>query len=75
MTVPILEYHLLKGIVDTEDLAPGPSIFAATLLTSPTWTNVSAGQNVVLARQPGDVVVFTSAQGSRTTRTRGDRYL
>ncbi|KAG7110789.1 Fasciclin-like arabinogalactan protein like [Verticillium longisporum] len=47
MTVPILEYHLLKGIVDTEDLAPGPSIFAATLLTSPTWTNVSAGQNVV----------------------------
>ncbi|EGY21200.1 uncharacterized protein VDAG_02724 [Verticillium dahliae VdLs.17] len=57
MTVPILEYHLLKGIVDTEDLAPGPSISAATLLTSPTWTNVSAGQNVVLARQPGDVVV------------------
>ncbi|CRK22824.1 hypothetical protein BN1708_013501 [Verticillium longisporum] len=57
ITVPILEYHLLKGIVDTEDLAPGPSIFAATLLTSPTWTNVSAGQSVVLARQPGDVVV------------------
>ncbi|CRK19993.1 hypothetical protein BN1723_012009 [Verticillium longisporum] len=72
IAVPILEYHLLKGIVNTEDLAPGPSIFAATLLTSPAWTNVSTGQNVVLARQPGDVVVFTSAQGSRTTRTRGD---
>ncbi|KAM0281475.1 hypothetical protein ACHAQH_003505 [Verticillium albo-atrum] len=72
IAVPILEYHLLKGTVATEALVPGPSVFAPSLLNSPAWANVSNGQNVVLARQAGDVVVFTSAQGSRTTRTRGD---
>ncbi|KAM0323683.1 hypothetical protein ACHAQA_008618 [Verticillium albo-atrum] len=72
IAVPILEYHLLKGTVATNALVPGPSVFSPSLLTSSAWTNVSTGQNVVLARQPGDVVVFTSAEGARTTRTRGD---
>ncbi|KAH6689517.1 FAS1 domain-containing protein [Plectosphaerella plurivora] len=72
IAVPILEYHILQGTISTGALVSGPSVFKRTLLTSKQWTNVTAGQNVVVNKQPGEVIIFSSAQGARTTQTKGD---
>jgi hypothetical protein len=49
------------------DLVPGAPVFIPTLLTSVEYSNVTGGQNVENVKQAGNVVVFVSGQGSRST--------
>ncbi|KAL0937123.1 beta-ig-h3 fasciclin [Colletotrichum truncatum] len=72
IAVPILEYHILQGTVSTGSLEVGPSVLRSSLLQNSAWTNVTGGQNVLVNKQPGNVTVFTSAEGIRTTQVKGD---
>lgn len=63
----VLEYHILQGTRVAAQLIPGTPVFIPTLLTSPEWSNVTGGQKVENVKQAGDVVVFVSGQGSRST--------
>ncbi|WYZ39622.1 hypothetical protein EsH8_III_001536 [Colletotrichum jinshuiense] len=72
IAVPILEYHILQGTVSTGDLESGPSVLRTSLLQDPAWTNVTGGQNVLVNKQPGNITVFTSSEGIRTTQDEGD---
>ncbi|KAJ4857264.1 fasciclin domain-containing protein [Trichoderma breve] len=71
-TVPLLQYHILIGTVATAGLDTGPTYVRTTLLKSPKYTNVTFGQNVLIAKQPGDTVVFTTSMGTRCTLQEGD---
>jgi transforming growth factor-beta-induced protein len=71
-TISLLQYHILQGTIATAGLPSGPSFFKATILYDKAWTNVTSGQNVIVVKQPGDVVVFTSSLGTRVTVTKGD---
>lgn len=68
----VLEYHLLQGTRMAADLVPGAPVFIPTLLTNPSYSNVTGGQNVENVKQAGDVVVFVSGQGSRSTLVQAD---
>ncbi|KAG0651694.1 Fasciclin arabinogalactan [Hyphodiscus hymeniophilus] len=68
----VLEYHILQGTRLAAQLVPGTPVFIPTLLTSPEYTNVTGGQNVQNVEQAGDVVVFVSGLGSRSTLTQKD---
>ncbi|KAK1573383.1 fasciclin domain-containing protein [Colletotrichum navitas] len=72
IVIPILEYHILQGTVSTGALASGSSVLRSSLLQNPAWTNVTSGQNVMVNKQPGDVIVFTSSKGTRTTQVNAD---
>lgn len=72
MVTNMLEYHILQGTVSTEAIPEGPTTYASTLLTDPSYTNVTGGQKVLIDKQPGDVVVFTSGVGSRSTLVESD---
>ncbi|KAF6816075.1 fasciclin domain-containing protein [Colletotrichum sojae] len=72
IAVPILEYHILQGTVSTGALQSGPTALRSSLLQDAAWTNVTGGQNVLVNKQPGDVIVFTSGEGIRTTQVEGD---
>ncbi|KAK2033827.1 fasciclin domain-containing protein [Colletotrichum zoysiae] len=72
IAIPLLEYHILQGTISTGALQPGPSVLRSSLLENPAWTNVTGGQNVMVNKQPGDVIVFTSSKGTRTTQVKGD---
>lgn len=50
-------------------LIPGTPVFLPTLLNDAKWSNVTGGQVVQNVKQAGDVVVFVSGQGSRSTLT------
>lgn len=63
----VLEYHILKGTRLAAELVPGTPIFIQTLLTDSKFTNVTGGQYVTNVKQSGNVVVFVSGQGSRST--------
>ena len=65
----VLEYHILQGSRTAAELVPGNPVFIPTLLTNKAYTNVSGGQRVQNIKQSGDVVVFVSGQGSRSTLT------
>ncbi|UNI13807.1 hypothetical protein JDV02_000513 [Purpureocillium takamizusanense] len=71
-TVPLLQYHILQGNVSTKDLETGPTVVKKTLLTDSKYTNVTSGQNVLINKQPGDVVVFTTSMGTRCTLVEAD---
>ena len=43
-----------------------------TLLTDSTYTNVTGGQNVLINKQSGNVVIFTTSMGTRCTLDKGD---
>ncbi|TQW00675.1 hypothetical protein V2A60_001731 [Cordyceps javanica] len=66
-TTAFLQYHIIKGSINTGDLQSGPAYLEPTLLTASEYTNVTSGQNVLLNKQPGDVVVLTSSLGTRCT--------
>ena len=68
----ILEYHLLQGTISTGSVPEGPSEFFATLLQNTSYANVTGGQNMIVNKQPGDVVIFTSGSGSRSTVLESD---
>ena len=72
MVTNMLLYHILQGTVSTEAIPEGPTTFASTLLTDAAYTNVTGGQRVLINKQPGDVIVFTSGAGSRATLVEGD---
>ncbi|PNY28667.1 Transforming growth factor-beta-induced protein ig-h3 [Tolypocladium capitatum] len=71
-TVPLLQYHILQGNVSTKALDTGPTYVKTTLLTDPQYTNVTSGQNVLVNKQPGNVVVFTTSMGTRCSLVTGD---
>ncbi|KAK4227358.1 FAS1 domain-containing protein [Podospora fimiseda] len=63
----LLKYHIIRGVINTQSLSVGPSIYAPTLLTSSDQTNVSTGQNVIITRQDEETTVITTGLGSRST--------
>jgi transforming growth factor-beta-induced protein len=68
----VLEYHIAQGTRIAAQLVPGTPLFVPTLLTSPEWANVTGGQRVEIVEQAGDVVVFVSGKGSRSTLLSAD---
>ncbi|TVY71346.1 Fasciclin-like arabinogalactan protein, partial [Lachnellula suecica] len=68
----VLEYHILQGSRTAAQLVPGTPEFIPTLLTNKAYSNVSGGQRVQNVKQAGNVVVFVSGQGSRSTLTQAD---
>ncbi|KOS21084.1 Stabilin-2 [Escovopsis weberi] len=72
ITVPLLQYHVLKGTVRTSDLQLGPTVVRPTLLTDPRYTNVTGGQNVLIDIQPGGESILTTSLGNRCTITDPD---
>lgn len=68
----VLEYHILQGTRLAAQLTPGTPVFIPTLLSSKEYTNVTGGQRVENVEQAGNVVVFVSGQGSRSTLTQAD---
>ncbi|KAH6679718.1 FAS1 domain-containing protein [Halenospora varia] len=68
----VLEYHILQGSRTAAQLVPGTPVFLSTLLNNPTYTNVTGGQKVENVKQAGDVVVFVSGKGSRSTVVQTD---
>ena len=68
----VLEYHILQGTHLAAQLVPGTPTFLPTLLTSPEWSNVTGGQRVQNVAQAGNVVVFVSGQGTRSTLVQAD---
>ncbi|KAG5983677.1 hypothetical protein E4U54_006214, partial [Claviceps lovelessii] len=70
-TVPLLQYHILKGTVAIGGLQEGPTYFETTMLTNSAYTNVTTGQGVLVNKQ-GDSAFFISGQGSRSTVTDSD---
>jgi len=65
----VVEYHILQGSRTAAELVPGNPVFIPTLLTNKAYSNVSGGQRVQNIKQSGNVVVFVSGQGSRSTLT------
>ncbi|QPC58386.1 hypothetical protein HYE67_000617 [Fusarium culmorum] len=63
---PILQYHILQGTISAMKLKAGPAYVKPTLLMDPKWSNVTAGQNILINKQPDDVV-FSTRYGNRAT--------
>ncbi|RQM04969.1 hypothetical protein DH86_00003693, partial [Scytalidium sp. 3C] len=68
----VLEYHLLPGQHPVGPLVAGIPQFIPSLLTSSNYTNVTGGQVVEVVKQAGDVVVYVSGTGSRSTVAQAD---
>ncbi|KAJ4097332.1 hypothetical protein NW760_011006 [Fusarium oxysporum] len=66
VTVPLLQYHILQGTISTMKLKEGPAYVKPTLLLNPKWSNVTAGQNILINKQPDDVI-FSTRLGNRAT--------
>lgn len=71
-TIPLLQYHILQGTFSTMSMEIGPTLVHQTLLTNSVYTNVTSGQNVLVNKQAGDVVIFTTSTGTRCTLEKGD---
>ncbi|KAK4180476.1 FAS1 domain-containing protein [Triangularia setosa] len=67
LVTSLLQYHILPLSVNVSSLEPGPSYLFPTLLTSPAYTNVTKGQNILISRQHDDTAVITSGLGTRST--------
>ncbi|KAH7235822.1 FAS1 domain-containing protein [Fusarium tricinctum] len=66
ITVPLLQYHILQGTISAMKLKAGPAYVKPTLLLNPKWSNVTAGQNILINKQPDDVI-FSTRLGNRAT--------
>ncbi|KPM37877.1 hypothetical protein AK830_g8656 [Neonectria ditissima] len=64
VTVPLIQYHILQGTVNTQQLEAGPTYIRPTLMTDPKFTNVTSGQNILIAKQ-SDQIVFITGVGNR----------
>lgn len=69
--MPFLQYHILNGVVSAGMLKEGQTYYETTRLVSPTFTNVTTGQGVLVNKQPGSVT-FISGQGTRSTLVQAD---
>ncbi|KAK3290795.1 FAS1 domain-containing protein [Chaetomium fimeti] len=61
-----LKYHILKQIIDMPSIIKGDSVWASTSLTDENF-KVTGGQRLILTKQPGGEVVFTSGFATRGT--------
>ncbi|KAK7415211.1 hypothetical protein QQX98_006058 [Neonectria punicea] len=64
VTIPLIQYHILQGTVNTEELDAGPTYIRSTLMTDAKFTNVTSGQNILIAKQ-SDQIVFITGAGNR----------
>ncbi|KAJ4386579.1 hypothetical protein N0V93_009477 [Gnomoniopsis smithogilvyi] len=64
--VPLLQYHILKETILTDDLQVVEPHFPPTMLLNETWTNITGGQRVTLMRQDEDEVFLVSGLDSRS---------
>lgn len=62
----VLEYHIVPGI-HRADSYNGSFTFTPTWMSNSSYTNVTGGQAVGGVQQAGNVNVFTSGLGSRST--------
>lgn len=62
-----LKYHILKQKIGMPSIVKGDSIWASTSLTDAKFSNVTGGQRLILTKQPGGEVVFTSGFATRGT--------
>ena len=69
---PLLKYHILNGKVSMGPIEKGQSIFAGTTLSEPAVANVTGGQRIIMTKQPGGEVVFTSGVAHRSTVVQAD---
>ena len=67
MVVATLKYHILKQTIDMPSIKKGDSIYASTSLTDDKFSTVTGGQRLILTKQPGGEVVFTSGFATRGT--------
>ncbi|KAK0662119.1 FAS1 domain-containing protein [Cercophora samala] len=63
----VLKYHVMPKIVSMPSIIKGDSIWAPTLLTDPKFSPIKGGQRLILTKQPGGEVVFTSGFANRGT--------
>jgi len=63
----IIKYHILRKEVKTKSVPNGDTVAVSTLLDSPTFANITGGQQVLLTKQPGDEIVITSGFATRGT--------
>lgn len=67
IVTPLLEYHVLLGALELKSIPAGPAVIARSLLTNKSWTNVTAGQNVVIHKEGGaGNIIFTSSEATRS---------
>lgn len=64
----VLEYHIIPGL-HPSNAYNGSFSFTPSWLTNKTFTNVTGGQVVGGVQQAGNVNVFTSGLGTRSTLT------
>ncbi|KAI9851207.1 MAG: hypothetical protein M1838_004219 [Thelocarpon superellum] len=67
----VLEYHILNGTLESTTIQTTP-LFLPTYLTNDSYVNFTGGAPVQAVRQAGDVIVFVSGLGSRSTLTQPD---
>ncbi|KAK7962884.1 uncharacterized protein PG986_003709 [Apiospora aurea] len=68
VAVPILQYHIVAGQFPADAMQPGAPAFNPTYLTSPRWTNLTSGGQLVRAdKQPDGFVALTTGSGSRSS--------
>ncbi|KAK0721217.1 FAS1 domain-containing protein [Apiosordaria backusii] len=63
----VLKYHVMPQVVAMPSIIKGDSIWAPTLLTDPSFSPIKGGQRLILTKQPGGEVVFTSGFANRGT--------
>ncbi|KAK4683386.1 hypothetical protein QC764_0028910 [Podospora pseudoanserina] len=63
----VLKYHVMPKVVSMPSIIKGDSIWAPTLLTDPAFSPIKGGQRLILTKQPGGEVVFTSGFANRGT--------
>ncbi|KAK4203354.1 Fasciclin domain-containing protein [Triangularia verruculosa] len=63
----VLKYHVMPKVVSMPSIIKGDSIWAPTLLTDPAYSLIKGGQRLILTKQPGGEVVFTSGFANRGT--------
>ncbi len=62
-----LKYHILNKVINMPSIEKGDSAWASTSLTDSKFTTVTGGQRLILTKQPGGEVVFTSGFATRGT--------
>ncbi|KAK4159538.1 Periostin [Cladorrhinum sp. PSN259] len=67
LVAAILRYHILPKVVSMTSIVKGESAWSSSLLSDPAFSTVKGGQRLILTKQPGGEVVFTSGFATRGT--------